>query len=130
MKKPARRLLDQSCAWIREHWNAHNLDVPDEFLSQWIYDTADKEEEPSGFHLAVFSFGYLQHDIISHNVPPGVTRSVSASELLDLFHRWQMKLALVEIHRRTELRVKPMPLFAFSNDERIEAWADRDFVAQ
>lgn len=130
MKKTARRSLNHSCAWIRQHWNADNLDVPDEFLSLWIYDTSEHEEEPSGFHLAVFSFGYLQHDLLSHNVPPGVSRSVSASELIGLFHKWQMKLALVEIHRRTELRVKPMPLFAFSDDDRIEAWAERELAEQ
>ena len=85
---------------------------------------------PSGFHLAVFSFGYLQYDIVSHNVPPGVTRSVSSSELLELFRAWQMKLALAEIHYRTNLRVKPMPLFAFPKDERIEAWADAPLLSR
>lgn len=122
MTNKSRRLLDRSCAWIKEHWNACNLDVPDEFLLQWIYQTDDENEDPSGFHLAVFSFGYLQHDIVAHNVPPGVERSFSVEELLEHFQKWQMKLALAEIHRRTDMRVKPMPLFGFSGEERVEVW--------
>lgn len=120
--KTSRRLLDRSCGWIRDHWNAQNLDVPNDLLAEWIYNVEGQDEDPCGFHLAVFSFGYLQHDLISHNVPPGVKRSFAASELIDLFHAWQLKLALAEIHRRTSLRVNPLPLFAFSNDERVDAW--------
>ena len=122
--KSTRRLLDQSCAWIRDHWNANNLDVPDQFLDQWIYNLSDGETEPSGFHLAVFSFGYLQYDIVANNVPPGVKRSLPASELLDLFQAWQMKLALAEVHRKTDIRTKPLPLFGFPKGEQIEAWRD------
>ena len=122
--KSPRRLLDQSCAWIRDHWNANNLDVPDAFLEQWIYNSGEEEIEPSGLHLAVFSFGYIQYDIVSNNVPPGVTRSFSASELLDLFQSWQLKLALAEIHRKTDVRTKPLPLFGFPKGEQIEAWTD------
>jgi hypothetical protein len=129
-RNSSRRLLDRSYAWIREHWNAQNLDVPDEFLTRWLYNTDDEEVEPPGFHLAVFSFGYLQYDILSHNVPPGVTRSASLSELLDLFQAWQVKLALTEIHRRTHVRVKPMPLFSFTTDERIESWAEASLLSQ
>ena len=55
--KSARRHLERSCAWIRQHWDAQNLDVPEELLEQWIYDVPEQEADPTGFHLAVFSFG-------------------------------------------------------------------------
>jgi hypothetical protein len=129
-KKSSRRLLNRSCAWIREHWDAHNLDVPDDLLQQWIYVSDEEEVEPSGFYLAVFSFGYLQYDLVAHNVPPGVSRSFSASELLRFFQAWQMKLALTEVHRATHLRMKPLPLFTFPQDERIEAWAEVPLIPQ
>jgi hypothetical protein len=29
VKNTSRKLLDRSCGWIKEHWNAENLDVPD-----------------------------------------------------------------------------------------------------
>lgn len=123
-KKTSRQLLEQSCAWILQHWNADNLDVPDELLEQWIYDPGEDEPEASGFQLAVFIFGHLQHDMISHNVPPQVKRTIALSQVVELFQKWQIKLALAAVHRRTGLRVKPLPLFAFPVGERIEAWAN------
>lgn len=123
-RKGSKQQLERSCAWIREHWDAGNLDVPEEFLRQWMYPSDEEQEEPSGFHLAVFAFGYLQYDLIAHNVPPGAKRSVSASEIIRYFHVWQMKLALAEIHRTTHLRMKPVALFTFPEDEQIETWAE------
>jgi len=121
----SRQMLDRSCGWIRAHWNAKNLDVPDEFLHQWIYNQSDENVEATGFYLAVFSFGYLQHELIAKDVPFGVKRSVPASLLLELFQLWQLKLALVELHRVTDLRFRPMALFDFPADEAVEAWHDR-----
>lgn len=75
------------------------------------------------FHLAVFTFGFLQYDLISNQVPEGVKRSFAESEILRLFDVWQLKLALAEVNRKTEVKVKPLPLFAFPDDERVETWA-------
>ena len=121
-KKIPRKLLEHSCGWIREHTDATNLDVPDEFLHQWIYSSNDEYLEPTGFYLAVFSFGYLQRDLATSGTPMGAMRKVSVSLLVELFQRWQLKLALVELHRVTNLKVSPMPLFEFPADEKIEAW--------
>lgn len=122
-KRHSRAHLDESCEWIRRNWNAQNLDVPDTLLDQWIYEPADgRDEDPLGFQLAVFTFGFLQYDLISRNVPEGVPCTYSASQLMDLFPRWQMKLALAELHRRTNVQTRPLPLFAFTADERVEAW--------
>ena len=115
-------MLNRSCSWIRDHWDACNLDVPEELLEQWTYQPGESDFEPNGFHVAVFSFGYLQHDLISNRVPVGVKRTLSASLMLELFSRWQLKLALAEIHRGTDLRMHPLPLFSFSNNEEIEFW--------
>lgn len=123
-KKNSKKLLNRSCAWIRENWDARNLDVPEELLDQWMYQADEEEIEPSGFYLAVFSFGLLQHDLISNRVPPGVKRTFHLSVLLDLFSKWQLKLALAEIHRATDLRVRPMSLFGFPEGEQVEAWYD------
>lgn len=121
-KKSSRKLLRLSCAWIRDHWDAHNLDVPADLLQQWTYQSDGDDLEPSGFHLAVFTFGYFQHDLISSQVPTGAQRSFPASLIVERFNRWQMKLALAEIHRHTDMRVRPLPLFAFPEDERIDFW--------
>jgi len=117
-KKNSRELLNRSCAWIRQHWDAKNSDVPDELLREWIYSPTD-EADPTGFYLAVFSFGHMQHELVSRNVPPGARLSFSASVLLELFQMWQLKLALVEVHRITHLRISPLALFAFPENEAI-----------
>jgi hypothetical protein len=122
----SRQLLNRSCGWIKDHWNAENLDVPDELLHQWIYNQGEENLEASGFYLAVFSFGYLQHELIAKEVPYGVKRSVPASLLLELFQLWQLKLALVELQRVTNLRFRPMALFNFPEDETVTAWHDNE----
>lgn len=118
-----KRLLERSYEWIRHHWDAANLDVPDEFLHQWIYVPSENEAKPPGFHLAVFTFGLFQYDLLANRVPPGVKRSFAASEILRLFDAWQMKLALAELHRKTEMKSKALPLFAFPPNECVETWA-------
>jgi len=121
-KKTSRKMLDRSCAWIRDHWCARNLDVPPEFLEQWIYEQSENESDAPGFHLAVFAFGFLQHDLIASQVPNGIKRSFSASVIMDRFSQWQLKLALAEIHHRTDMKSQPLPLFAFPEEEKIEFW--------
>jgi hypothetical protein len=121
-----RKLLDESCAWLREHWNATNLDVPEALRERWMYEPAEDCMNPEGFHLAVFTFGLLQYDLISKGVPEGVQRSYSAQTLLSLFSHWQLKLALAEVHRCTNLRIRALPLFAFPENEQVEAWCDQD----
>lgn len=118
------KLLDQSCKWICEHWNATNLAVPEELLEQWMYERSDDHVKPEGFHLAVFTFGFMQYDLISNRVPEGVKRSYSAEQLLTMFSRWQLKLSLAEVHKRTNLRIRPLPLFVFPENEYVEAWCD------
>lgn len=117
-----RKLFDKSCAWLREHWNATNLDIPEELRERWMYEAADDQVSPEGFHLAVFIFGFMQYDLISNCVPEGVKRSYSGRTLFSLFSRWQLKLALAEVHQRSDLRTRALPLFAFPEDEQVEAW--------
>jgi hypothetical protein len=124
VQKTSRHLLDRSCGWIKNHWDAKNVDVPEELLHQWIYTQEDDQVDPTGFYMAVFSFGYFQHELIAKNVPFGVKRSVPVSLLIELFQLWQLKLALVEVHRVTDLRFRPMALFAFPADEKVEAWKE------
>ena len=120
--KSSPKLLRQSCEWIRDHWNANNLDVPPEFVRKWIYEEDDEELKPSGFYLCVFSFGYFQHQLESRKVPLGVKIEVPSARLFALFPMWQLKLAMAEIHRVTDVRVLPMPLFDFPEGEQIEYW--------
>jgi hypothetical protein len=121
LKKTSRALLHRSCDWIRMHWDAENLDVPDDLLYQWLYHPGNEENDPQGFYLAVFSFGYFQHDLIASGAAEsGIKRSVPSALLFRSFELWQMKLALVEVHRVTDVRIRPMPLFNFPDDEHIE----------
>lgn len=119
MKNKKSKLLDKSLAWIRTHLHATNLDVPGEFLAQWIFEDDEAEAKPNGFFLSVFTFGYMQHELLCGCLPPTQPRSVSIDHLIERFGRWQLKLALTEIHRRTDIQVEPMPLFGFSDGEEV-----------
>jgi hypothetical protein len=121
-EKSSHKLLEQSFEWIKDHWDAKNLDVPPEFIRKWIYEPNDDELKPSGFHLCVFTFGYCQHQLVSNDVPFGKQVSVSSARIVELFHVWQLKLAMAEIHRVTDVRVLPMSLFDFPDGEKIEYW--------
>jgi len=119
MKKKMNRILNQSLAWIRMNPKATNLDVPEEFAAQWIFEDDGEEPKPSGFFFAVFAFGYMQRDLFTGLLPPTEPRSVPVALLAERFERWQLKLALTEIHRRTDIQIEPMPLFEFSDAEEV-----------
>ena len=122
MKKKRRTLLNQSFDWIRRNPFANNLEVPNELLERWMFESDEEEEHPKGFHLSVFSFGYLQRDILTRQSPTTEPSSISITRLLSFFDLWQLKLGLVELHRNTDLRVDPMPLFTFPDGEEIRYW--------
>jgi hypothetical protein len=115
-------VLKRSLAWIRKHPDATNLDVPDELVSAWIFEDDEPEPKPSGFYFAVFTFGFLQRSIFSSSLPVAQPRSVPVSVVFENFGMWQMKLGLAEIHRKTELQIGPMSLFAFPEGEQITYW--------
>lgn len=114
--------LKKSLDWIRQHPNACNLDVPSDLLERWVFDADEDEQKPTGFCFSVFSFGYLQHKVLTSCVRPDQQCTVPLSRLLAHFEMWQLKLGLVEIHRKTNLRVAPMPLFTFPDGEEVRYW--------
>ena len=118
-QKQARRILNQSFAWIRAHPNATNRDVPEGFLDHWVFKDDSEEPKPAGFFLSVFTFGYLQHQLLHGDRPPTEPRSVPVTEVIERFYQWQLKLALTEIHRGTNLQIEPLSLFGFSEDEIV-----------
>ncbi len=89
-EKASRKLLKHSCTWIKGHWDATNLEVPSDLLAKWIYEPNDEVVDPPGFHFGVFTFGYLQYQLLSKSVPSGQKESVPISLLLSLFQVWQM----------------------------------------
>jgi hypothetical protein len=121
-----RQLLNKSFEWIRHNWDAQNHEVPDELLEKWMFPYDDDEDEPLGFHLAVLTFGLIQYDMAVHNVPPGVERTLSLTKISETFPKWQMKLGFTEIHRRTSVKSKPLPLFSFGDDEQVRTWRAND----
>ena len=47
-----------------------------------------------------------------------------SARLFELFQFWQLKLAMAEVHRVTDVRIQPMPLFDFPDGEKIEYWRE------
>ncbi len=122
MSSKVHRLFEQSRAWIAHHPNATNLDVPDELLTQWIFNDDEEDPKPSGYFLSVFSFGFLQRRLLTDGLPASQRRTVPMALLIQNFSRWQLKLGIVELHRTTELAFAPMPLFSFPDGEEIQCW--------
>jgi hypothetical protein len=109
-------LLDKSLKWISEHANATNLDLPDELLNEWIFVEDQEEQNPTGFHVTVFTYGYVQKQTYEKASSGNI--SIELKQLIELFGHWQLKLALAKMHRRTEITVDPLPLFSFPNGEK------------
>jgi len=92
--------------------------VPDELLQTWSYDH-DDDLEPSSFYLSIFTFGYCQKQLGKAGSIPGRKLSVSSNELVDLFTMWQLKLGLINLHRKTDVRIETLSLFDFPENESI-----------
>jgi len=118
MKK--NKTLDRSLEWIRTHPGAVNLDVPDDLVAAWIFNDDRDDPKPNGFFLSVFTFGFLQQELIGRDLASGEKLSVPCAKLLAHFDRWQVKLGLVVIHRKTDISVAPLPLFSFPPGEEIK----------
>lgn len=123
MRKNPRKLLNESLAWIRENPRATTADVPQYFIELWSWSD-QPEEKPSGWHLCVFGFGFMQHELMTSDRPPEEERSVSLHELLERFWQWQMKLGLAEVNQRTEVAIQALPLWAFPEEEQV-IWSRR-----
>ena len=123
MKKRARPSFDRSVSWIRKNPAATTHDVPEELLESWSYDE-ENDEEPSSSHLSIFMFGYCQHQLRKTGDTLGGQLSVGANEIIRLFMLWQLKLGLIEIHRKTDVKVAALPLFDFPENEVIRYWRD------
>ncbi len=122
MKKKPSELLNRSLAWVRTHPNATNMDVPEEFLFQWIFEDEGDEPRPAGFFMTVFAFGHLQHEVLTDNMPPSQPRTMPVDQLYERFGMWQLKLGLAQICRMTDLRIEPLVLFGFPSGEEVKYW--------
>lgn len=124
-RKTPQFMLERSYNWILDHLDGTNLDVPADFLSEWIFQDDDDGPLPRGFHMSVFAYGFMQCALADSPVPamtPENGLSISTSKLIEYFNIWQLKLGLAEMHRKTELGVAPMPLFRFPPGEQVKYW--------
>ena len=121
MRRSHQTIFAESAEWIQGNPFATTHDVPDRLVQTWVCDLEDVTA-PTGFHLSIFTFGYCQRQLLVSGVAPNHKMTVGAEKLIELFQMWQLKLGLVEVHRKTDLKVGPMPLFDFPQDEAIEYW--------
>lgn len=121
MRPSHKALFAESADWIRSHPLATIHDVPDRLVATWVCDLEDTTA-PTGFHLSVFTFGYCQRQLLVTDTPSNKKLSVSADTMLSLFQMWQLKLGLIEVHRKTDLQIGAMALFDFPQGETIEYW--------
>jgi hypothetical protein len=121
MKTSLNPNFEQSVSWIRKNPSATTHDVPEDLLKSWSYDSSD-ELEPSSDYLAIFTFGYCQKQLQKTGNIPGQKLSIGANELLGLFVMWQLKLGLIQVHRKTDVKVEALPLFDFPESESVTYW--------
>jgi hypothetical protein len=121
MSRTHELMFEESAEWIRSNPFATIHDVPDQLIGMWTCDSGDATA-PAGFQMSIFTFGYCQRRLLGECVPRDQKIIVPATELIELFQIWQLKLGLLEVHRRTELRVGALALFDFPLDEAIEYW--------
>jgi hypothetical protein len=88
----------------------------------WMFDSVE-EPTTSGFQLAVFTFGYCQRRLEGKS---GQKLKIAATQVLELFQMWQMKLGLAEVNEKTDLKSVPLALYDFPAGEKIEYWCDTD----
>ena len=122
MSKASRhqRILDQSLAWIRDHPNALNTEVPRTLRDAWTVSEADGEPPPS-LPVTAFLFGYCQRRLAGSS---GEQFTLSATEVAEKFQGWQVKLALAELNEKTDLQSAPLDLFTCEPDETISFWRE------
>jgi hypothetical protein len=121
MRPSHNALFAESADWIRNHPFATTHDVPDRLVATWICDLEDTTA-PMGFHLSIFTFGYCQRQLLETAAPSNKKLSVPADAMLNMFQTWQLKLSLIEVHRKTDLQIGAVALFDFPQDETIEYW--------
>jgi hypothetical protein len=121
MRRSHQAIFAESAEWIRGNPLATTHDVPDRLVENWVCDLKDATA-PTGFHLSIFALGYCQRQLVINEVGPDRRLRVEAEKLIEMFQMWQLKLGLIEVHRKTNLRVGPMALFDFPRDEEIEYW--------
>ncbi len=121
MRRSHQALFTESADWIRGNPFATTHDVPDQLVKTWVCELEDAAA-PTGFHLSIFTFGYCQRQLLASGVGSNHKLTVEAEKLIELFQMWQLKLGLIEVHRKTDLRVAPMALFDFPQDEAIQYW--------
>lgn len=117
MNAPEDRIPIQTQKWILEHPLATNLEVPDTFLKEWICGI---NSDPSDLQMAVFVFGVICRKMAENPDIPTNPADLDPAEMTHNFTLWQVKLLMLDLHRKGLYSISPLPLFAFSEDHRVE----------
>ncbi len=109
MAKKKKLALSRSCAWILANPEATNHEVPDDLWEYWVFGG-------SAFQFTVFVFGYFHagHFTTVHGRP------APPDSLVTAFFSWQLKLGLSHLHKNSQHKQEPMPLWRFSGNEHVK----------
>ena len=59
---------------------------------------------------------------MANQLSPDGSIEISHRELMDSFSKWQVKIAMAELHQKTDLKLKPLGLFDFPENECAETF--------
>ena len=108
-------LFAQSKAWIEEHFEATTNDLPDELLEIWMEDKEQIEKHEDTLAVRIFIYAYLGYRVAKNGQVS--LEELTEDELFKAYYYWQVKLASIDVNRRTHLNIAPMHLFSFDEKE-------------
>ncbi len=108
-------LFEQSKAWIEENFDATTKDLPDYLLDIWMENQEQIEKHEDTLPVRIFIYAYLGHLALKNGHVS--LDELTEDELYTEYYYWQVKLASIDVDRRTHLTIAPLPLFSFDPTE-------------
>ena len=119
------KILEESFEWIRNTPRASTAEVPEYLNIAWTVPH-ETDDEPTGFHMKVFAFGYMQCRLLESPRSRSNPHRIAMSQMQKFFLMWQMKLAMGELSRLSDLKSAPMHLWQFRPNEKVKFWHDKE----
>lgn len=109
-------LVRESIAWIDEHVDCNNTDVPIRFLDFWLEEDSE-EPGPRADALTVFMYGFLLSEEQRLGRLGMGGKRYSEDELRVHYQDWLLKLALARVQHLGHMSVSPLRLFHHQRPE-------------
>ena len=118
-------LFLESKEWIDKNFNASTTDLPEELLNLWMEDPRAAQDQDSQLPMDVFMYAMTKKRFLENPTQP---IEMEVDEIFKIYSYWQIKLAMIDMDRRSNLAVALMPLFSFDEKEKVAVTKRNDSV--